>query len=262
MAHRTRKRFGQHFLHDEGVIEQIVRAIRPRPDDTMVEIGPGLSALTAPLLHILSHLTVIEIDRDLAAQLVDRYPAEQLTVIAQDALEVDFSRFGDKLRIVGNLPYNVSTPLLFHLTRHADQVLDQHFMLQKEVVMRLTASPSTPDYSRLSVMLQARYHMDCLFDVTPLAFEPPPAVVSAVVRMIPLPASHPRPVSWSAFEMVVTQAFSQRRKMLRRALAQWVPHISWQALGIVETARAQDLSVEQFIALSDFLVDKQVLPGS
>lgn len=258
MGHTTRKRFGQHFLHDEGVIEQILRAIRPRAEDTMIEIGPGLSALTSPLLRQLDHLTVIEIDRDLATRLTERYSSDQLTVIAHDALSVDFSRFGERFRIVGNLPYNVSTPLLFHLAQYTDSVVDQHFMLQREVVARLTASPSTPDYSRLSVMLQARYHIDWLFDVAPLAFDPPPAVMSAVIRMIPLRKGHARPKSWAAFEAVVTQAFGQRRKMLRRALGQWAAHIQWEALGIAETQRAQELSVAQFIALADYLLERQL----
>lgn len=262
MAHTTRKRFGQHFLHDEGVIEQIVRAIRPRADDTMIEIGPGMSALTAPLLRQLDHLTAIEIDRDLAARLAEQYPAEHLTVITQDALEVDFVQFGERLRIVGNLPYNVSTPLLFHLAHYADRVVDQHFMLQREVVARLTAQPSTPEYSRLSVMIQARYHTDWLFDVAPQAFDPPPAVMSAVVRMIPLRKEHAKPRSWAAFETVVTQAFGQRRKMLRRALGSWAAHIPWEALGLAETQRAQELSVAQFIALADYLVERQLLSDS
>lgn len=262
MVHHVRKRFGQHFLHDEGVVEQIVRAIRPHADDCMVEIGPGLSALTAPLLHKLDHLTVIEIDRDLAAKLADQYCADRLTIIAQDALKVDFSRFGNRLRVVGNLPYNVSTPLLFHLAQYVDCIRDQHFMLQREVVARLTASPSTSDYGRLSVMLQARYDMEWLFDVEPAAFDPAPAVMSAVVRMVPLSAQHPQPRSWSAFEAVVTRAFGQRRKMLRRALAEWAPYLDWDSLGIAATHRAQDLSVAEYIALADALVEREVISAN
>ncbi len=259
MPHQARKRFGQHFLVDEGVIESIVRAIAPMRDDAVVEIGPGLSALTGPLLHALDHLTVVEIDRDLAARLRRSYPADQLTVVEGDALKVDFAGLGAGLRIVGNLPYNISSPLLFHLVACADQVKDQHFMLQREVIDRMVASPKTGDYGRLSVMLQARYDMEKLFDVAPDAFDPPPRVVSAVVRMIPLPASRLRPRSDKVFEQVVARAFAQRRKMLRRGLADWAPHIDWEALGIAPTARAEELSVAQFIALADALLDAGML---
>ncbi|HEU0230031.1 MAG TPA: 16S rRNA (adenine(1518)-N(6)/adenine(1519)-N(6))-dimethyltransferase RsmA, partial [Burkholderiaceae bacterium] len=185
-SHQARKRFGQHFLTDEGVVEAIVRAIAPSADDAMVEIGPGLSALTEPLLRAVTRLTVVELDRDLAARLRTRHNESRLRVVEGDALNVDFSAFGPRLRIVGNLPYNISSPLLFHLLNCADQVMDQHFMLQREVVDRMTAQPATSDYGRLSVMLQARYAMEKLFDVAPESFDPPPRVVSAVVRMVPL----------------------------------------------------------------------------
>jgi len=251
--HRARKRFGQNFLVDEGVVESIVRAIGPEQDDVMVEIGPGLSALTQPLLRTLDRLTVIEIDRDLAARLRKQYPPDRLSVVEADALEVDFSTLGDRLRVVGNLPYNISSPLLFHLMAFADHVRDQHFMLQREVIERMVAQPSTSDYSRLSVMLQSRYHMVKLFDVPPEAFDPPPRVVSSVVRMVPLPDSRRRPRSQAAFEQVVARAFAQRRKMLRRGLADWAGLIDWGGLGIPETARAEELSVSQFMDLSDSL---------
>jgi 16S rRNA (adenine1518-N6/adenine1519-N6)-dimethyltransferase len=254
MAHQARKRFGQHFLVDESIIQAIVRAINPQPGDHLIEIGPGLSALTVPLLQSLDHLTVVEIDRDLAARLRNQYPAQQLTVIESDALKVDFSALGQNLRVVGNLPYNISSPLLFHLADSADAVLDQHFMLQREVIDRMVAAPGSGDYSRLSVMLQARYAMQKLFDVPADAFDPPPRVVSAVVRMQPLPASRRKPVSQKAFEQVVARAFSQRRKMLRRCLADWAPVINWDALGIAPTARAEQVSVEQFMSLADSLV--------
>jgi len=253
MAHQARKRFGQHFLVDEAVTDAIVRAIAPARDDAVVEIGPGLSALTAPLLQALDCLTVVEIDRDLAARLRSRYPSERLQVIEGDALKVDFSAFGGPLRIVGNLPYNISSPLLFHLLSYADRVLDQHFMLQREVVDRMVAEPGQGDYGRLSVMLQARYRMDKLFDVQPESFDPPPRVVSAVVRMRPLPASRPRPRSEQVFAQVVLRAFAQRRKMLRRGLGDWAPLVDWDAIGVAPTARAETLSVAQFIALSDAL---------
>ncbi|MFT0546904.1 16S rRNA (adenine(1518)-N(6)/adenine(1519)-N(6))-dimethyltransferase RsmA [Allopusillimonas ginsengisoli] len=259
MVHQARKRFGQHFLVDEGVTESIVRAIAPGRDETVIEIGPGLSALTGPLLQAVNHLIVVEIDRDLAARLRRQHPADRITVIEADALKTDFSALGSGLRLVGNLPYNISSPLLFHLIDSADQIVDQHFMLQREVVDRMVAKPSSGDYSRLSVMLQARYRMYKLFDVAPESFDPPPRVVSAVVRMVPLPESRPRPQSERVFERVVARAFSQRRKMLRRGLADWAGHIDWDALGIPPTARAEELSVEQFIALADGLLDAGVI---
>lgn len=259
MSHQARKRFGQHFLVDEGVIDAIVRGIDPRQEDTVVEIGPGLSALTGPLMKLLDHLTVVEIDRDLAARLRHTYPAERLTVVEGDALKVDFAALGPNLRIVGNLPYNISSPLLFHLVGCASQIVDQHFMLQREVIDRMVAKPSSGDYGRLSVMLQARYQMEKLFDVPPEAFDPPPRVVSAVVRMVPLPETRQRPQSDKAFQQLVARAFAQRRKMLRRGLADWAGSIDWDGLGIPPTARAEELSVSQFIALSDSLLAAGVL---
>jgi len=253
--HQARKRFGQHFLTDEGVIEAIVRAIAPARSDKVVEIGPGLSALTGPLLRALDHLTVVEIDRDLAARLRRDYPTERLTVVQDDALRVDFTPLGSGLRIVGNLPYNISSPLLFHLMGSADRVIDQHFMLQREVIDRMVAPPSTSDYGRLSVMLQARYEMLKLFDVPPEAFDPPPRVVSAVVRMKPLPAQRPRAKSEACFAQVVARAFAQRRKMLRKGLGDWAKLVQWDAIGVPETARAEELSVGQFIALADCVHD-------
>jgi len=260
-GHQARKRFGQHFLVDDAVVESIVRAIAPRPDDAMVEIGPGLSALTRPLLQALPRLAVVEIDRDLAARLQHEYPPDRLHIVLGDALAVDFSTLGAGLRIVGNLPYNISSPLLFHLSQFADVVRDQHFMLQKEVVDRMVAAPGSGDYGRLSVMLQSRYAMFKLFDVPPEAFDPPPRVQSSVVRMKPLGASRPQPSSQAAFESVVAKAFAQRRKMLRRALGDWTKGLDWDALGIAATARAEELSVAQFIALADRLCADGVLRG-
>ena len=256
-VHQARKRFGQNFLTDDSVIESIVRAIDPARTDRVIEIGPGLSALTVPLQARLDHLAVIEIDRDLAARLRKRFPADQLTVHEADVLTVDFAEFGSELRIVGNLPYNISSPLLFHLVSFAEQVRDQHFMLQKEVIARMVARPGESDYGRLSVMLQARYDMRYLFDVPPEAFDPPPKVTSAVVRMVPLSAERPQPKSERAFSQLVARAFSQRRKMLRRVLADW--QIDWAAVNIAETARAEALSVADFIRLADYLVDQGVL---
>lgn len=259
--HQARKRFGQHFLTDESVVDAIVRAIAPARGDRIIEIGPGLSALTHPLLDRLDRLTAVEIDRDLAARLRRQYPAERLEVVEADALTVDFAAFGDSLRVVGNLPYNISSPLLFHLMGAADQIRDQHFMLQREVIDRMVAEPGSADYGRLSVMLQSRYRMEKLFDVPPEAFDPPPRVVSAVVRMAPLPPERLRPRSEAAFEQVVARAFSQRRKMLRRVLADWAPQVPWEALGIAPTARAEAVSVAAFIGLADALVESGVLAG-
>jgi len=252
--HQARKRFGQHFLTDGTVIEGIVQAIAPARDDHVVEIGPGLSALTQPLLRSLAHLKVVEIDRDLAERLRRQNTPERLTVIEADALTVDFGSLGADLRVVGNLPYNISSPILFHLMDAAEVVRDQHFMLQREVIDRMVAKPGGTDYGRLSVMLQSRYFMEKLFDVPPEAFDPPPRVVSAVVRMIPLPANRLRPVSDEALEKVVARAFSQRRKMLRRALGDWAALVPWEELDIAPTARAEELSVEKFIRMTDALV--------
>uniref|UniRef100_UPI0033417CEB 16S rRNA (adenine(1518)-N(6)/adenine(1519)-N(6))- dimethyltransferase RsmA n=1 Tax=Castellaniella defragrans TaxID=75697 RepID=UPI0033417CEB len=254
MAHQARKRFGQHFLRDEAVIAAIMRAIDPQRTDRMVEIGPGLSALTRPLLDRLDRLMVVELDRDLAARLRREWPRERLEVHEGDALDVDFGAMGPGLRIVGNLPYNISTPLLFHLMQWAGQVRDQHFMLQREVIERMVARPGDTQYGRLSVMLQARYRMSSLFDVPPEAFEPPPRVVSAVVRMRPLAADALRsPLSPRAFERVVARAFEQRRKMVRGSLGVWADALDWDALGIAPTARPQELSVDQFMDMADAL---------
>lgn len=251
--HQARKRFGQNFLVDAAVVESIVRAIAPQKTENMVEIGPGLSALTAPLLERLERLSVIEIDRDLAQRLRDRFSSERLNIIEGDALEIDFAQFGDKLRIVGNLPYNISSPLLFALVSCAEHVVDQHFMLQREVVDRMVARAGESDYSRLSVMLQYRYRIQKLFDVSPEAFDPPPRVTSSIVRMIPLGAERLRAQSDALFARVVQRAFSQRRKMLRGVLSEWTSMIPWEELGIEPTWRAEQVSVAGFIGITDAL---------
>lgn len=251
--HQARKRFGQNFLVDAAVVESIVRAIAPQKTENMVEIGPGLSALTAPLLERLERLSVIEIDRDLAQRLRDRFSSERLNIIEGDALEIDFAQFGDKLRIVGNLPYNISSPLLFALVSCAEHVVDQHFMLQREVVDRMVARAGESDYSRLSVMLQYRYRIQKLFDVSPEAFNPPPRVTSSIVRMIPLGAERLRAQSDALFARVVQRAFSQRRKMLRGVLSEWTSMIPWEELGIEPTWRAEQVSVAGFIGITDAL---------
>jgi len=235
-SHRQRKRFGQHFLHDPRVLGRIVEAIDPAVDDFIVEIGPGEGALTRPLLQRVSGLHVIELDRDLAAALSD----ERIKVYQADALDFDFAWFPAGMRIVGNLPYNISTPLLFHLSRYAARVRDLHFMLQLEVVERMVAANSTPEYGRLSVALQARFRMKKLFNVAKGAFRPPPKVESAVVRLVPLE----RPLHVD--ENLLRKAFSARRKMLRKAL----PEIDFAALGIDATLRAENLSPEDYARMT------------
>jgi 16S rRNA (adenine1518-N6/adenine1519-N6)-dimethyltransferase len=251
MRHFPRKRFGQHFLVDESVIAAIVAAIAPRAGDSMVEIGPGLEALTRPLSAAVDHLHVIEIDRDIAAALRGSLPPARVTVHEGDALDFDFGSLGPGLRVVGNLPYNISTPLLFHLQAYTPAIRDIHVMLQKEVVERMAAAPSSSEYSRLSVMLQYRFGIECLLDVPPGAFRPPPRVESAVVRMIPharLPhAAHDE--RW--FAKIVATAFSQRRKTLRNALRGYFETADLERLGIDAQLRAQDLSVEAFVRLAD-----------
>ena len=213
-----RKRFGQHFLADRACIDAIVQAIAPRSGDNLVEIGPGTGVLTAPLVAQTGHLTVIEIDRDLGPRLAAQY-GDALTLVQQDVLQVDFSGFGQNLRIVGNLPYNISSPLLLHLIAVADRVRDQHFMLQKEVVDRMVAVPGS-DMGRLTVFLQNHYQVVKLFDVPPEAFDPPPKVDSSVVRMVPLPRPHTTAIA--QLEAALAAAYAQRRKMLRRTLGGWL----------------------------------------
>lgn len=248
MKHIARKRFGQHFLTDGGIIDAIVRAIDPRPGQPMVEIGPGLAALTQPLVERLGRLTVIELDRDLAAQLRSH---GQLDVVESDVLKVDVRALArrlqaDKLRIVGNLPYNISSPILFHLLEVADVVQDQHFMLQKEVIDRMVAAPSTGHYGRLSVMLQWRYAMEDVLFVPPASFDPPPRVDSAVVRMVPLP--QPPQLKPELLSELVQVAFSQRRKLLRHTLGRWLEQRGFAAHFDVQR-RAEEVPVAEYVSL-------------
>lgn len=247
MAHIARKRFGQHFLTDRVVIDAIVDAIAPNPGEALIEIGPGLGAMTFPLLERCERLTVIELDRDLAARL-RRQPT--LTVIEADVLNVDFGALsaaaGQPLRVVGNLPYNISTPILFHLLPVAAQVLDQHFMLQKEVVERMAAAPGSKVYGRLSVMLQWRYDIESVLDVEPESFDPPPQVRSAVVRMRPLPAR--AEVDASLLGELVTVAFSQRRKMLRNTLGRWLDERGFAGEFDLQR-RAEEVAVSEYLTL-------------
>ncbi|KPF67904.1 16S rRNA methyltransferase [beta proteobacterium AAP99] len=247
MKHVARKRFGQNFLTDEGIIHAIVRAIRPQSGEVMIEIGPGQAALTRPLIDVLGQMHAVEIDRDLAAELRRRFEG-RLTVHEGDALEFDFAAVSPQpLRIVGNLPYNISSPLLFHLMRFADRVVDQHFMLQKEVVERMVGEAGSKEYGRLSVMLQARYWMEPLLDVPPESFDPAPKVDSAVVRMIPKKVDEVAGIDFPALEKLLAQAFSQRRKMLRNTLAGHEAEL--EAVGIAPTARAEEVALAQWLSL-------------
>ena len=253
--HHARKRFGQHFLTDGAVIDQIVQAIAPQPGDAMVEIGPGLAAMTQPLVERLGHLNVIELDRDLALRL-RQHP--QLSVTEADVLNVDFTALAaslqtQQLRVVGNLPYNISTPILFHLLDHVAVVKDQHFMLQKEVVERMVAAPSTANYGRLSVMLQWRYDMEMVLLVGPQAFDPPPRVDSAVVRMMPWP--QPADVQLKLLSELVQVAFSQRRKLLRHTLGQWLEARAFSGVFDVKR-RAEEVAVAEYVALAQALTTK------
>ena len=249
MKHIARKRFGQHFLADRTIIEDIVHAIDPQPGDPMVEIGPGLAALTQPLVERLGQLTVIELDRDLAVRL-RLHP--QLNVIESDVLKVDFTQLAQalaaiKIRVVGNLPYNISTPILFHLLEHVDAIADQHFMLQKEVIDRMVARPSTSDYGRLSVMLQWRYAMENVLFVPPESFNPPPRVDSAVVRMVP--RAEPVALQPKLLQELVQVAFSQRRKLLRHTLGRWLEARNFAGEFNVQR-RAEEVPVDEFVALA------------
>jgi 16S rRNA (adenine1518-N6/adenine1519-N6)-dimethyltransferase len=253
MKHIARKRFGQHFLSDSAVIDAIVREIAPAPGQAMVEIGPGLAALTQPLVERLGQLTVVELDRDLARRLREH---PQLRVVESDVLKVDFGALARellpagserKLRVVGNLPYNISSPILFHLLDHVEAIEDQHFMLQKEVIDRMVAQPSTADYGRLSVMLQWRYAMENVLFVPPESFDPPPRVDSAVVRMVP--HASPAPLTRKVLEELVQVAFSQRRKLLRHTLGKWLDAQGFSGTFNLQR-RAEEVPVAEYVALA------------
>lgn len=251
--HRARKRFGQHFLTDTAIIDRLVRSVAPTTGETLVEIGPGQGALTFPLLDEVDHLQVVELDRDLIELLRRRVAPERLTIHQSDALRFDFAALAGNgpLRVVGNLPYNISTPLIFHLLAQAGGIRDMTFMLQKEVVERLTAEPGSKDYGRLSVMVQYHCQADYLFFVPPGAFQPPPKVDSAVVRLTP----HPTP-PWPAgdpawLSQVVAQAFSQRRKAIRNSLKRLIDGGALEAVGIDPGLRPDHLSVADYVALAN-----------
>ena len=252
-THRARKRFGQNFLVDRSFVRRIVAAVAPLRGDRLVEIGPGLGALTAPLLEALDALHVVELDRDLAARLRETYAADRLIVHEGDALSFDFGSLGPDLRVVGNLPYNISTPLLFHLMEFSAHIRDMTFMLQKEVVERMVAEPSTNDYGRLSIMLQRRFHLEWLLDVPPTAFDPPPKVDSAVVRLIPKTPDEIVALDEALFSRVVAAAFSQRRKTLRNTLGSLMKPDDFSALGIDSGKRAENLAVADYVAITQHL---------
>ena len=259
-----KKNLGQHFLHERGVIEKIVLAVNPRPGDRLVEIGPGQGAITFPLLRRHGSLTVVEFDRDLITPLMEASEGlGELTIVHKDVLKVDFGKLAGegRIRLVGNLPYNISTPILFHVLEHAEAIVDMHFMLQKEVVDRMASAPGSKVYGRLSVMLQALCRVQPLFDVPPGAFRPPPKVDSAVVRLIPKPADQVGIIDFPLFEALVRDAFGQRRKTLRNAVQQLCSGDDIAAAGLRPDARAEQLEVAQFIALANHLARRPPTAG-
>ena len=253
MKHHAKKRFGQHFLTDNSVLANLIGEMRPLENDQMIEIGPGLGALTAWLLKVVKHLHVVEIDRDLAERLRTGPWKQQITVHETDVLKFNFSSIDAPFRVVGNLPYNISSPILFALLEVADKVIDQHFMLQKEVVDRMVADPKTSDYGRLSVMLQAYYNMEHVFDVPPECFNPPPRVMSAIVRMTPQPKEIRDAIPMAIYSRIVAAAFSQRRKMLRNTWAGVVPPALAEQFNIPLTARAEEIGYESYVQVAQAL---------
>jgi len=252
-GHVARKRFGQNFLVDRHYIDRIVAAVDAQLEDNLVEIGPGLGALTVPLLERVEHITAIELDRDLAAKLAAQYPPARLTLHETDALIFDFAALGPQLRVIGNLPYNISTPILFHLAQFEATLKDLTVMLQREVVQRMAAAPGTPEYGRLSVMLQARFRVERLFAVPAGAFRPAPKVESAVTRLAPLRAARPQIVDEGLFAAIVVAAFGQRRKTLRNALKTLASEADLERAGIAPGARGETLSVADFVRLANAL---------
>ena len=256
--HKARKRFGQNFLQDTRIINDIVEAVRPQPDDVVIEIGPGLAAITEPLARNLKQLHVVEIDRDIIARLKRLPFASKLVIHEGDVLQLDFRTIHGMKKIVGNLPYNISTPLLFELVEVADEVVDMHFMLQKEVVERMVAEPKTNDYGRLSVVLQYYFEMEKILDVPPESFDPAPKVDSAVVRMIPNSGRIGIADDFKHLSRLLQHAFQQRRKTLRNNLKEWVSDEDFAEVGIAPTLRAEHVAPEQYVQLSNHLLRKSV----
>ncbi|ULJ63059.1 16S rRNA (adenine(1518)-N(6)/adenine(1519)-N(6))-dimethyltransferase RsmA [Wielerella bovis] len=255
--HKARKRFGQNFLQDTRIISDIVNAVRPQADDVVIEIGPGLGAITQPLTRKLNRLHVCEIDRDIIQFLKKQDFANKLTIHEGDVLKFDFRQIAGRKKIVGNLPYNISTPLLFKLSEVADEVIDMHFMLQKEVVERMVAAPKTNDYGRLSVMLQYFFDMESLIDVPPESFTPAPKVDSAVVRMIPVAGRIGVAENFQHFSDLVRDAFQQRRKTIRNNLKNIASDDDLQAVGISPQQRPEEIAPELFVKLSNYLINKR-----
>lgn len=256
-GHRARKRFGQHFLTDPGVIDAIIRAIHPARQDIIVEIGPGQGAITGALARQSGHLHAIELDRDLAAKLRRQYDGNPaVTIHEADALSFDFASLGERLRIVGNLPYNISTPLLFHLLNFRERILDMHFMLQKEVVRRMAAAPGSKAYGRLGIMLGCHLNIEALFDVERESFDPPPAVTSAVVRLDPLPPGTFDIEDEAGLSTLVATAFMQRRKTLRNALSKVAEATDFETVGINPGLRPEQVTIAQYVSLGNHLCRK------
>ena len=253
MNHRPRKRFGQHFLQDREIVRCIADAIDPRPGETIAEIGPGTGALTQALLERGAIVQAVEIDRDLAAQLRERFSGQPFTLHVADVLKFDLRTLGSAPRIVGNLPYNISTPLLFHIGAQLPGLVDGHFMLQKEVVDRMAAQPSSSDYGRLSVMIQYQFSAEKLFDVAPEAFHPPPKVESSVVRIRPLARPAALVHDTVLFGELVTRAFTQRRKMIRNALGSYLGDTAWSEVALDPALRPENLSVEDYARVANYV---------
>lgn len=258
MKHQAKKRFGQNFLVDQAIIHSLVEAIHPQEDETVIEIGPGLGALTKPLLNNITELHVVEIDRDIVSWMnteyaMATYEKNNLIIHNVDALKFDFSSLGNSLRVIGNLPYNISTPILFHLLNNLSSIVDMHFMLQKEVVERMVAQPSTSAYGRLSVMLQYYLQMDYLITVPPEAFKPAPKVESAFVRCIPHATLPFVAEDTALLSKVVLAAFSQRRKTIRNTLKPFLNNSDFAALSIDSQQRAENLGVDEFVAIANYL---------
>ncbi len=255
--HRPRKRFGQHFLTDPGVIDAIVSSVGPQDDEVIVEIGPGTGAITTPVARRCGHLHAIELDRDLAARLRTQFAgSDRVTIHEADALSFDFSELGTSLRIIGNLPYNISTPLMFRLLHQRDVIQDMYFMLQKEVVDRMAAEPGSKAFGRLTIMLGCYLDIEALFNVDRQAFEPPPKVTSAVVRMCPLPADSVDIHDGQILSKIVAAAFSQRRKTLRNALRDHASEEDLYTLDIDPGLRPENVAIPDWVALANHLAKK------
>jgi 16S rRNA (adenine1518-N6/adenine1519-N6)-dimethyltransferase len=257
MKHIAKKRFGQNFLTDQTIITSLVEAINPKPDDIIVEIGPGLGALTKPLLAKINHLNVVEIDRDIVSWMQNEYAKNQLTIHNVDALKFEFKTLGNQIRVVGNLPYNISTPILFHLLENIACIIDMHFMLQKEVVERMVADPSTPAYGRLSVMLQYYLQMEYLITVPPESFDPAPKVESAFVRCVPHATKPYVAQDVTLFSKIVLSAFGQRRKTIRNTLKDFLNDHDFIALNLDSQFRAENLSTQQFVTISNYVSNQK-----